>query len=88
VLADGVRQIKMHGRYVPVRAEVVVLPAFSAHADREELIFWLGTADSPPERVYLVHGEPDAPSKLSDSIAGQFAWNTLVPSFGEQARLN
>ena len=32
-LVDGAKQIKIHGRYVPVRAEVHVTNAYSAHAD-------------------------------------------------------
>ncbi len=64
LLADGARQVKMLGRYVPVRAEVVDVGAFSVHADRDELAGWLDTAVRPPEVVYLVHGEPDAAESL------------------------
>ena len=42
MLAEGAREIKMLGRYVPVRAEIVTLPSFSVHADRDELVAWLG----------------------------------------------
>jgi metallo-beta-lactamase family protein len=31
----------LHGRYVPVRAEVVDLPGFSAHADADDVPAWL-----------------------------------------------
>lgn len=64
LLADGARQVKMLGRYVPVRAEVVDLGSFSVHADRDELVAWIDAADRPPELVSLVHGEPDAAESL------------------------
>ncbi|HET9138136.1 MBL fold metallo-hydrolase RNA specificity domain-containing protein [Actinophytocola sp.] len=59
-LATGARELKIHGRYVPVRAEIVVLDAFSAHADADELIAW-AAATRAPDTAYLVHGEPEDP---------------------------
>ena len=49
-LAEGARQVKIHGRYVPVRAEIVDLADFSVHADAREIIDWLGRAPRPPGR--------------------------------------
>ena len=57
-LAAGAREIKIHGGYVPVRADVVSINSLSAHADREELIEWIGRIPRPPRRVFLTHGEP------------------------------
>ena len=59
LLAEGARELKLLGRYVPVRAEVVDLPAFSVHADRDELVAWLGTATAPPNAVILALGAND-----------------------------
>ena len=88
MLAEGAREIKMLGRYVPVRAEIVTLPSFSVHADREELVAWLRTATSPPEHVYLVHGEAGAAAKLAGSIADELGWVAVVPTLGERVRLD
>jgi metallo-beta-lactamase family protein len=55
--------IRVFGDEVPLRAEVVVLEGYSAHADRIELAGWLDAvrARSPELRqVHLVHGEPAA----------------------------
>jgi metallo-beta-lactamase family protein len=87
-LLDGARQIKMLGRYVPVRAEIAELPAFSVHADRAELIGWLSTAPEPPRQVYVVHGEPAAASALAESIRGELGWNAVVAVDGERVRLD
>jgi metallo-beta-lactamase family protein len=57
-LVEGARSIKIHGEYVPVRAEVVSLEVFSAHADQGQLLAWLGACRRPPRGVVLVHGEP------------------------------
>jgi len=57
-LLAGRREVKIHGRPVPVRAEVVALDGLSAHADRSELLDWLGAAPVGPRTTFLVHGEP------------------------------
>ncbi len=88
MLAEGAREVKMLGRYVPVRAEIVTLPSFSVHADRNELVAWLGTGVPPPERVYLVHGEAKASSKLAATIADELDVTAIVPTLGERVRLD
>ena len=45
-LVGGARVIKIHGEYIPVRAEIVEMDAFSAHADADDLLAWLSGA--PP----------------------------------------
>lgn len=63
-LAAGADQVKVHGRYVPVRAEVVQVDVLSAHADQGELIAWAQGAAQRPRQVWLVHGEPAAADAL------------------------
>ena len=58
-LAQGARTLKMHGRYVPVRARIVEIPGLSAHADYPEVLEWLDGAPAP-KATYVVHGEPAA----------------------------
>lgn len=86
-LLDGARQLKMYGRYVPVRAEVVDVPTFSVHADADELVSWLASADSTPEVVYVVHGEPESSQELARRIADDLGWCAVVPRLGERVRL-
>ena len=57
-LLAGKREVKIHGRTVSVRAEVVTLDGLSAHADRSELLEWLGASPVQPRTAFLVHGEP------------------------------
>ncbi|MFD5432972.1 MBL fold metallo-hydrolase RNA specificity domain-containing protein [Kitasatospora sp. NPDC127067] len=83
-LVDGARALKMYGTYVPVRAEVVNVPAFSAHADAAEIIEWLRPAPQPPNAVYLVHGEPEGSQALRDRIDRELGWTAVVPRSGER----
>ena len=87
-LADGAREIKMHGRYVGVRAEVASVPAFSVHADRDEIVAWLRRAPRTPETVFIVHGEESAAQALHDTIERELRWVAAVPRYGELVRLD
>ncbi len=85
-LSDGASQVKIHGRYVPVRAEVVVLDAFSAHADAAELQAW-ATAAPAPQTCYVIHGEQHSAQALADRLRRDADWTTVVPRPGERVLL-
>jgi metallo-beta-lactamase family protein len=86
-LAEGALQLKMHGRYVPVRAEVVQVEGFSVHADADELVSWLARAPEPPKVAYVVHGEPHASQVLAARIRDELGWLAVVPRDGERVGL-
>jgi metallo-beta-lactamase family protein len=78
----------MHGRYVPVHAEIVRVQDFSVHADAGEIVQWLGRAPEPPRVVYVVHGEPHATHALARRITDDLGWCAVVPRYGERVRLD
>ncbi|KQV69545.1 MBL fold metallo-hydrolase [Nocardioides sp. Root122] len=87
-LAEGAPQVKIHGRYVPVRAEVVDVPDFSVHSDADETLQWLSRSPRPPRTVYVVHGEPRSAEALAARIARELGWTAVVPSYGERVLLD
>jgi metallo-beta-lactamase family protein len=87
-LLDGAKMVKMLGDYVAVAAEIVDVPAFSSHADQQEILNWLKLAKVPPHIVYIVHGEPPASEALRERIAHELAWNAVVPRNLEQVRIS
>ena len=87
-LLDGERELKMLGRYVRVRADVVDLPAFSVHADSDELFDWVSAAETKPNTVFVVHGEKSASRALANTISERLDWTTAVPRHAERVRLD
>lgn len=81
-LVDGARELKIHGEYVPVRAEVAVFDAFSAHADAAELVEW-ATRAPVPRGTYVVHGERHASVALADRLRER-GGTVVVPREGER----
>jgi metallo-beta-lactamase family protein len=87
-LLEGAREVKLLGRYVPVRAEIVDAGGFSVHADGEELVAWAKQLPAPPRIAFPVHGEPDSAEALRGALAGELGWSAVVPRHGERVRLD
>jgi metallo-beta-lactamase family protein len=87
LLREGTREIKMLGAVVPVRAEIMVSDSYSAHADREEILRWLGGFTRPPDMTYVVHGEPEAAAALRDAITSRLGWRAAVAEDGQRVSL-
>jgi metallo-beta-lactamase family protein len=77
-LIDGDRTVRIMGREVTMRARVVTIGGLSAHADRSELLEWVGP--SAPAEIRLIHGEESAMEHLRTTLAGLGRTASLQPS--------
>ncbi len=84
-LLQGEPEVKIHGEFWPVRAEIVSIPAFSVHADRSELLDWLATSDA--ERLVAVHGDPGAMESLAEGVRDRLGATLLTPEEGTRIEL-
>jgi len=75
----GAKTIKIHGQYIPVRAEVADLDMLSAHADAHEIMAWLMNFRRPPKMTFVTHGEPSASDALRLRIKDELGWECVVP---------
>jgi metallo-beta-lactamase family protein len=86
-LQDGAKEVKMLGEVVSVRARIKVLDGFSAHADKGEILRWLGTFNKPPQMTYVVHGEPPAAKALAQAIRENLQWPAEVARHQQKVAL-
>ena len=87
-LLGGTDEIKIHGDYVPVRAEIGVVDNLSSHADYQETLDWLQGFATPPTEIFITHGEPEAADALRLRIAERLGWRVRVPEYREVVALN
>ncbi len=87
-LLAGERSIKIFGDYVTVRAEVVQIEGLSAHADQAGLVGWLKALERPPQRVFIVHGEPAAADQLRRRVDEDLGLDACVPDYRDTAELS
>jgi metallo-beta-lactamase family protein len=86
-VADGEKQVKVLGQWVPVRCRIEKIGGFSAHADWKEVVRWLEGMPSAPKHVFVTHGEPDAAQAMAGHIRDRFGWQIEVPQYGERFEL-
>jgi len=77
-LEEGKKEIKIHGKWVPVKAIIKKVENFSVHADGDEMIAWLKKANKP-QQIFVVHGEPDAQATLTKRLRDELGWNAVAP---------
>lgn len=83
----GADTIKIHGEYVPLRAQVTQIDNLSAHADGEEILGWLAHFKRPPQCTYITHGEPAAADTLRRKLEEKLRWTCRVPEYFETVEL-
>jgi metallo-beta-lactamase family protein len=86
-LLAGESAVKMFGEKVPVHCHIEHLDGFSAHADRQELLRWVGQFQPPPARTFVVHGEPPAAENLAAALRQQSWPNVVAPEYLEKVQL-
>ena len=87
-VADGEKEVRVLGQWVPVRCQSVKIGGFSAHADWQEVIRWLQDLPSPPRRVFITHGEVGSATAMAEHIRQRFGWPIEVPEHGQQFELS
>jgi metallo-beta-lactamase family protein len=87
LLKDGAAEVRMLGAVVPVNAAIMTSDAYSAHADRDEILRWLGGFKRPPGMTYVVHGEAGAADALREAIVSHLGWNAAVAQDGQRVTL-
>lgn len=87
-LQGGARSLRIYGRDVPVRAEVVSLENLSAHADADAVLAWMARAKRPPLMTFVTHGEPHASDTLRGRIQHELGWRVRVPEYLERVNIS
>ncbi|WP_106793410.1 MBL fold metallo-hydrolase RNA specificity domain-containing protein [Aquimarina sp. Aq78] len=78
-LQEGAHEVKLFGKYYPVKAKIHNIESLSAHADQKELLNWMSEIKNIPEKVFLVHGEATAADTLRVKIQDTYHWKVHIP---------
>jgi metallo-beta-lactamase family protein len=78
--------VRIFGEEYERKAEVEVLNAFSAHADRVELLDYVEHCHSDVEHFFVVHGDEDQSVAFADTLR-EMGYPADVPNEGDTAEL-
>lgn len=88
-LVEGIKRVKIMGEEISVKAQIYNLEGFSAHADQEQLLDWLGHFTEPkPANIFLVHGESSASEPFAEIIKERLNLPAYIPQYGDIAVIN
>lgn len=87
-IVDGAKDVRILGRMYEVKARIVRLHGFSAHADRKELLGWITSLKKPPRRIFAVHGEPQSTGNFAAYLREKTGWDVVIPSYKDTVILD
>ncbi len=83
-IVDGAEKIHLFGEEIYIRAKVHTINGFSSHAGQNELLEWL-TPIKNPERIFLVHGEPEKMEIFKDLLSQKYSPEKIyIPQLMEE----
>jgi metallo-beta-lactamase family protein len=86
-IVDGAKTVRILGQYYPVRARIVQIHGFSAHADRDELFRWLSGLKKAPKHVFVTHGESEVAESFGNFLRKKTGWDISIPDYLAEVEL-
>lgn len=86
-LRDGVETLRLFGEMKMVKAEIIVMDSFSAHADRGELLSFIHNQRGHVKKIFLVHGTLDRQEKFRDLLNENGFRDVEIPALGDEVEL-
>jgi len=75
---QGTATVELDGQHIPIRAHIHTLGGYSAHADRQNLLDFVGGIPRAPRQVRLVHGDAGAKRALAEELGRRLPGTEVV----------
>jgi metallo-beta-lactamase family protein len=79
-LQDGQKRVRIFDRWYDVKCQIRTIDGLSAHADRDELLRFLGPTLTPRTTAYVVHGEVPQSEAFARTLLTRGMGNAIVPA--------
>ena len=86
-LVEGEKLVAIHGEQIAVKADIKIMDAYSAHADKDGILRWLRGFVVMPKAIFIVHGEEDAQLALANEIKAEFNIASFIPNWKDEYEL-
>lgn len=81
-LIEGADEVKLFGENVEVNATIKSLKGISGHADMNGLLDWLSGFQTPPQHVFVVHGEDSVTDEFAQTVTDRLGFPAMAPYSG------
>jgi len=72
--------VSLFGEEIAIRCRIHNFRSMSAHADREDLLKWIGAFETMPETVFVVHGEREVCKSFTARLIGE-GFKAVAPKY-------
>ena len=86
-LVERVSRVRIYGDEYALRAQVHIINALSAHADHDEMLAYFTAMGPRVAEAFVVHGEPEASSRLAADMRQIGAQEVIIPQIGDTHEL-
>ncbi len=86
-IVNGATEVRILGQYHSIKANIVQLNGFSAHADQNQLLRWLSGFKKAPNRLFVTHGEKEVAQRFADLVKQRTGWDILIPKYRDETIL-
>lgn len=93
-ILEGASEVNIFGQTVPINARIKTISGYSAHADQEDLYFWVskmaggyGSKKHTLKKVFVTQGEIVPAKALAQRIKDHLGVSTVVPELNQSFQL-
>ncbi len=83
LIQEGVKNVKINGDYIPVRAHVENILGYSGHKDSDGLLNFVADMQESLQQIFVVMGEPSSSLFLVQKIKDNLGLKAFAPERGE-----
>lgn len=83
-LVEGIKEVRLFGETIEVRASIVTLPGISGHADKNGLLRFMQGFRNKPKKVFVVHGEDSICTAFAECLKHEYGMDALAPYSGSE----
>lgn len=81
-IVEGVKEVKLFGEQIEIRAEIKKLVGMSGHADKNGLLCWIKGFQEKPKKVFVVHGEDSVSMLFTECLKVEHKMDAYAPYSG------
>ena len=84
---DREKTVRIYREEYQVRAEVLAIGAFSAHADKAKLLRWLHPEEGQVAKIFLVHGDNPVKDAFAKFLSKSLSAEIIIPRLSQTFEL-
>lgn len=82
-MSNGDTMLEIDGEAYAIRAAIEQIGALSAHADQDDLLWWLEELEKSPKQIFLNHGEKAAAESFSRKVKAIKSWPVTIAALNQ-----